>query len=934
MTTISPRILIVDDSTLALRLYRSYLATDEEQRYTIELSDSGSKALEICRQNPPDLVLLDYAMPHLNGSEFLAQLRTFATPAQIPVIVITMLEAADLAVEVMKAGAQDCLFKIKLTPGAVRRSIRTALDYCNLQLRLQHQKDFQQLLSSITLQIRQCLTLDEILNTLVTLLRACLKADRVLICTQGGHLPPTDPPPQIEILAVSEQSTCVCSSLSLGPYPADPWLQLFQSPHPDHAQVRVLTRPLPLESPQGNGEMLSQLAVSITLPRQQDGYGQPDQAPSCSILEMLWGWIVVEQCTYGRSWHPWEIELLEQLAVQAAIAIQQAELYDRLQSWNTELEVRVAERTQALRKAERALRHLNRDLEVRVASRTHELQVVNERFEQLVAHINEVFWIVNLNPIELVLHSRNTRPLSVDSQPTPNPSLEGNRSRIQERYPNFRPRVLVYISPGYRKIWDQTEEDLYTHVQDWLQSVHPLDQAEVLRLCRAALDTHQISFECRLLCPDQAVRWIEVEGATLVDGEGTPYRFVGRVADITERQRSRAELTRQRDLREAIFNDASDALLLLEPNNLKIVDCNQRAITLFEAEGKHQFLGRSFTALPQQSFSTRQLVSLTTELDTQGFWYSEVEFRTFQAIPFWGNVAAKSVQSMAPRLYLVRITDVTSQKEAEERIYRSLQEAEQLSELKSRFIAMTSHEFRTPLAVISSSVGILQHFGDRLSPEKREEHLATIQTYVQHTTRLLDDILLLNRAGSEELRFEPIPLNIVAFCERICHEIQAGYPDHAICFTVVYGSLVDQPHPAANPTIADLTPSAAPGPSIEYNLDEKLLRQILTNLLSNAVKYSAANTQIEVTLTLDSHSIQIEVKDQGIGIPASDMPQLFQSFHRASNVGTIQGTGLGLSIVKHCLDLHKGYISVQSVEGSGSCFTVTLPLLCEIDPGS
>ncbi|MGA1264065.1 MAG: ATP-binding protein [Prochlorothrix sp.] len=892
MTTISPRILIVDDSTLALRLYRSYLETDEEQRYAIELSNSGSKALEICRQNPPDLVLLDYAMPHLNGSEFLAQLRTFATPAQILVVVITMLEAADLAVEVMKAGAQDCLFKIKLTPAAVRRSIRTALDYRDLQLRLQHQQDLQQLLSSITLQIRQCLTLDEILNTLVTLLRACLKVDRVLICTPGEQLSPTDLPTQVKILAVSEQPTCICSSLSLGSYPADPWLQLFQSPHPDYPQAHVCTRPFPLDSPDWEARILSQLAVPITLPRQQDGYGKLDQAPSCSILETLWGWIVAEQCTYARSWQPWEIELLEQLAVQATIAIQQAELYDRLQSWNTELEVRVAERTQALWKAERALRHLNRDLEVRVVKRTHELQAMNERFQQLVAHINEVFWVVNLNPIE-----------------------------------------LVYISPGYRKIWDQEEEELYAHVQDWLQVVHPLDQAEVLRLCRAALDTHQISFECRLLCPDRAVRWIEVEGATLVDEEGTAYRFVGRAADITERKRSRAELTHQRDLREAIFNDATDALLLLEPNNLKIVDCNQRAITLFEAEGKHQFLGRSFTHLPQQSFSTRQLMSLTTELDTQGFWYSEVEFRTFQAMPFWGNVAAKSVQSMAPRLYLVRITDVTSQKEAEDRIYRSLQEAEELSELKSRFIAMTSHEFRTPLAVISSSVGILQHFGDRLSPEKRDEHLATIQTYIQHTTRLLDDILLLNRAGSEELRFEPAPLNVVAFCERICHEIQESYPDYAICFTVVYGSLVDQPHSAANPTIANLTPSDDPAPSIEYNLDEKLLRQILINLLSNAVKYSAAHTQIEVILTLDSHSIQIEVKDQGIGIPASDMPQLFQSFHRASNVGTIQGTGLGLSIVKHCLDLHKGYISVQSVEGGGSCFTVTLPLICEIDSG-
>lgn len=261
MTTISPRILIVDDSTLALRLYRSCLETDEEQRYTIELSDSGSKALEICRQNPPDLVLLDYAMPHLNGSEFLAQLRTFATPAQIPVVVITMLEAADLAVEVMKAGAQDCLFKIKLTPAAVRRSIRTALDYRDLQLRLQHQQDLQQLLSSITLQIRQCLTLDEILNTLVTLLRACLKVDRVLICTPGEQLSPTDLPTQVKILAVSEQPTCICSSLSLGSYPADSWLQLFQSPHPDYPQAHVCTQSFPLESPEREARILSQLVT-------------------------------------------------------------------------------------------------------------------------------------------------------------------------------------------------------------------------------------------------------------------------------------------------------------------------------------------------------------------------------------------------------------------------------------------------------------------------------------------------------------------------------------------------------------------------------------------------------------------------------------------------------------------------------------------------
>jgi signal transduction histidine kinase len=111
-----------------------------------------------------------------------------------------------------------------------------------------------------------------------------------------------------------------------------------------------------------------------------------------------------------------------------------------------------------------------------------------------------------------------------------------------------------------------------------------------------------------------------------------------------------------------------------------------------------------------------------------------------------------------------------------------------------------------------------------------------------------------------------------------------------------------------------------------FLVDEKLLRHILGNLLSNAIKYSPQSTPARLRVREDARSVCFEVKDQGIGIPADDLPRLFGNFHRASNVGDIPGTGLGLAIVKRAVDSHGGTIQVASAPGSGTCFTVTIPL--------
>jgi signal transduction histidine kinase len=231
---------------------------------------------------------------------------------------------------------------------------------------------------------------------------------------------------------------------------------------------------------------------------------------------------------------------------------------------------------------------------------------------------------------------------------------------------------------------------------------------------------------------------------------------------------------------------------------------------------------------------------------------------------------------------------------------RTINQERELNDLKSRFIETASHEFRTPLAVISSSAGILKEFGHVLNEEKRQRHLECIQLYVKHTAQLLDDILLLNQARAGHLTFTPSPLNLTELCHTIVRHWQLNSLDHVFHIELPV--------------------------SIEANLDEKLLVQILTHLLSNATKFSAKGSTISFRLSMTGSVVIFEIEDQGIGIPADDYPNLFHDFYRARNVGTISGTGLGLSIVKKCVELHGGQVTISSAIDTGTTCTVKIPL--------
>ncbi|MBF2089111.1 MAG: PAS domain-containing protein [Synechococcales cyanobacterium K44_A2020_017] len=280
--------------------------------------------------------------------------------------------------------------------------------------------------------------------------------------------------------------------------------------------------------------------------------------------------------------------------------------------------------------------------------------------------------------------------------------------------------------------------------------------------------------------------------------------------------------------------------------------------------------------------------------------------------------------SLRDRIYLVQVTplkdsqgdcfagmvttqDITKYKRVEQEIRNALEKEKQLNELKSRFISMASHEFRTPLATILGSSEILRHFGNKCSEEKRLKHYERIQTGVEQMTRLLDDVLLIGRAEAGRVPFQPTPIDLVPFCENLSEELQisTGYKRNVVIQT-------------------QFLPDAIA--SLVIEADEQLLRQVLTNLLSNAIKYSHPGGVVDFSIMLDVRSVVFSIADQGIGIPDADQARLFEQFHRAGNVGTTQGTGLGLSIVKKSVELHGGTITLVSHVNQGTTCTVTLPL--------
>jgi len=251
---------------------------------------------------------------------------------------------------------------------------------------------------------------------------------------------------------------------------------------------------------------------------------------------------------------------------------------------------------------------------------------------------------------------------------------------------------------------------------------------------------------------------------------------------------------------------------------------------------------------------------------------------------------------------LVVIKNISSQKRLERELVKTLEKEKELNTLKSRFVTMASHEFRTPLTTILSSAFLLENYtGSKLEAEKKR-HLERIKSAVRSLTELLNDFLSLGKLEEGVVQVSYKQLHLPSFMEDIVQEVTLlKKEDQRIVFEF-------------------------DGPDDEIMMDKQLLRNILLNLLSNAIKYSPVASTIGLTVHINERHVKVKVTDQGIGIPFEEQKFIFKRFFRANNTAEIQGTGLGLNIVKRYVKLLRGKIEFTSRVNRGTSFTVTLPL--------
>jgi len=291
-----------------------------------------------------------------------------------------------------------------------------------------------------------------------------------------------------------------------------------------------------------------------------------------------------------------------------------------------------------------------------------------------------------------------------------------------------------------------------------------------------------------------------------------------------------------------------------------------------------------------------------------GFPYGEqMDFRMYKkdGTEIWARVLEFLVDGQYAEARVVSFgQDITEIKRAEAEINKSLNKERELNQIKSQFVDIVSHEFRTPLTSILGFSELLTRYFERLSSEKKLHYIMNIQNASHRLSQLIDDVLRISRYDAHKLEMSLGNTNIESLGNEIIEAFSCGLgKQHTLQFNY----------------------HLSPGKNCL--VDVNLLRHVLDNLLSNAIKYSPLGSTVMLDIDQADDQLLFQVRDQGIGIPEADQDALFEAFHRASNVGDVQGTGLGLSIVKRYVEFQGGTVDFTSIPNQGTTFMVKLPLI-------
>lgn len=401
----------------------------------------------------------------------------------------------------------------------------------------------------------------------------------------------------------------------------------------------------------------------------------------------------------------------------------------------------------------------------------------------------------------------------------------------------------------------------------------------------------------------------------------------------------------------AIFESAVDGIFTIDKHGI-IESVNDSACRLF-GYSREELIGQSINLLMPSPYRTehdgyinnylqtghkkiigigREVTGLKKNGSTFPFWLSVNDFRYQNEIIFTGfihdisqlkkaeleirqlnTVLEAKVSERTEQLADVVNKLLASNKKLEREVYerqqaeealqqkqeellQALEREKELSELKSRFVSMASHEFRTPLATIQSSAALVKRYAEAENKERQNYHLEKIRSTVNHLTAILNDFLSLTKLEEGRVPNQPETFNFAYFCQETIEEIKGLAKNNQ---QIIHRQL---------------------GDDRAVKLDPRLLKNVMYNLISNAIKYSDKDIVCETNI--EESRLIIHVIDQGIGIPEADQAYMFDRFFRAGNAINIQGVGLGMNIVKRYMDIMGGNISFESREGEGTTFTL------------
>lgn len=569
----------------------------------------------------------------------------------------------------------------------------------------------------------------------------------------------------------------------------------------------------------------------------------------------LWGLLIAQQCSTTRHWLANEIDLLQQLATQVGIALHRVELYLQAQA-------EIAER----RYTERLLRESQERLQLGI-------QVAGVALAKFDYATNTV----ELSPEAAALYGLPANELVI------------SRQRLHETF-------------------------------------HPQERAELSLIIEQVLDptgTGWFAREHRVVWQTGEVRWLYVRKQVFFERFGEnlqPAYAILAAIDITERQLAEAAIEESERKFRGVFDQTFGLMALLDLDG-KVLDINQAALDSIAAQPL-DIVGKYFWETPWWSYSSdiqSQLrVSIAQAATGQTIRY-EVQFYNAISAISTADFSLKPVfdENAQVAILIAEGRDITDRKQAEiEREYLLQQEqaaragAEQANSIKDEFLAVLSHELRSPLNPILGWTNLLQH--RNLDAKRTAAALATIERNAKLQAQLIDDLLDISRIMRGKLVLNAAPVNLTFAISAALETVRLAAETRNIH---IHLALPEQP--------------------IQVFGDGGRLQQVFWNLLSNAVKFTSPGGQVCVHLTQVETNVQIQVTDTGKGIAPDFLPYVFEHFRQEDKATTRKfgGLGLGLAIARQIIEMHGGSIGVDSLGlDRGATFTVRLPLLRSDSP--